>query len=789
MSGLTEEYTKFEQGLTVVGQAIPKADAHLKVTGRAEYIHDLELPGMLWGKILYSDRVNARILSIDTTEAERLPGVKAVLTAFNTPEVRFGFLKDNTALKRDRVRQYRDEVAAVAAVSRDIAETALALIRVEYEDLPAVFTVDEALADNAPLVHEIDPRGEPNVDNRLRLSTKFSAGDLEAGEAASAYVVEGEYETGWVTHCCLGTAGCVAEFEGEGNLTVHSSTQIPSLAKADFQEGLRQMGLRGKVRVVNTTIGGGFGSKLDTYAFEYIAILLAHRSKRPVKIVFDREEEFFATSPRQPMRMKVRQGCDSEGRLTFRDISLLLDNGAYTSWGATTPNVALLPASSLYRVPNVRFEATSVYTNNTYAQAMRGYGTPQVTFALECSMDELAEEAGIDPYAFRLLNANIAGEATPQGALAHSCGHKECLDQVAERLDWSAKHGRAKDDGVKVRGVGMACLMHVGGGANIYRSDGCATYLKMDDHGYIDVYTGSQDIGQGLDTVIRQIVAEVLGISIETIKVHVGDTDVCGWDAGCHASRSTFIAGNSALLAATEVRDHILAFAADFLDAPPNSLTLRDGMVLCSVDAGKNIKLEKLGRRAHFGNGTMFSASVFYEPESEVLGRDLKGNNSLAYTWGCHGVEVEVDTRTGQVEIVDYVAAHDVGRVINPLLLDGQVYGAIMQGVGYALSEELIVEQGRVMNPNFRDYKVLTALDVAPIRPPIVIETLDPEGPFGAKGVGEPGLVPVAPAIANAIYDAVGVRMHRLPMKAELILEGIQKHRAEGEAARQTLDE
>jgi xanthine dehydrogenase molybdenum-binding subunit len=492
------------------------------------------------------------------------------------------------------------------------------------------------------------------------------------------------------------------------------------------------------------------------------------------------------------MKVKIRQGCDAEGRLTFRDISLLLDNGAYTSWGATTPNVALLPATSLYRVPNARFNASSVYTNNTYSQAMRGYGTPQVTFALESSMEELAEQAGIDSYEFRLKNANVAGETTVQGALAHTCGHKECLEQVAALLDWPNKHGRksgdrvtvrgdgvtVRGDGVKVRGVGMACLMHVGGGANIYKSDGCATYLKMDDHGYVDVYSGSQDIGQGLDTVLRQIVAEVLGISTTVIKVHVGDTDVCGWDAGCHASRSTFIAGNSALMAATEVRDRILAFAAQFLGVPIDSLELRDGMVRCALDPSKDIKLDKLGRRAHFGGGTMFSASVFFEPESVPLDRDLKGNNSLAYTWGCHGVEVEVDTKTGQVEIVDYIAAHDVGRAINPLLLDGQVYGAILQGVGYALSEELVYDHGRLMNPNFRDYKVLTALDAVPVRRPLVIETLDPEGPFGAKGVGEPGLVPVAPAIANAVYDAVGVRMRRLPLKADLILEEILKERS-----------
>jgi CO/xanthine dehydrogenase Mo-binding subunit len=783
MSTLTEQQKRkqqerLQQELAVVGKPIAKADAGIKVTGQAQYIHDLELPGMLWGKILYSDRASAKIVSIDTSEAEKMPGVKAVITAYNTPEVRFGFLKDNTALKKDRVRQYRDEVAAVAATSLEAAEAAVAAIKVTYEDLPALFDPQEALAPDAPLVHELNPKGEPNKDNRLRLPWKFEAGDIDAGEAGSAYVVEGDYETGWVTHCCLGTAGTVARFDPQDNLTVHSITQIPSLAKTDFQEGLKQMGLKGKVRVVNTTIGGGFGSKLDTYAFEYIAILLAHRTKRPVKILFDREEEFFATSPRQPMKVKIRQGCDADGKLTFRDIFLLLDNGAYTSWGATTPSVALMPSSSLYRVPNVRFKATCVYTNNTYAQAMRGYGTPQVTFALESSMDELAEKAGFDPYDFRLRNANQAGETTPQEFKVGTCGHTRCLEEVAMRLEWDA-HRAAKSTGAaqpapdgKVRGMGMACLLHVGGGAKIYKSDGCGTIIKVDDLGFVDVYSGSMDIGQGLDTILRQIVAETLGVPFRQVNVVIGDTDVCPWDVGVHASRSTFVAGNSALGAAAEVREQILNAAADILDAPRESLSLADGKVVCSADPEKTTKLEKVLRKAHFGGNTMFMTAYFYEPPTDLLAGDFKGNFSMAYAWGCHGVELEVDTKTGQIEILRYVAAHDVGRAINPLLLAGQIYGAALQGVGYALAEEMVFEEGKLLNPNFRDYKLLTALDAVPVEP-VIVEDPDAAGPYGAKGVGEPGLVPAAPAIANAIYDAVGIRMNKLPMKPENVLAAL----------------
>jgi len=345
------------QGLRYVGKPVPKADARDKVKGAAIYIQDLELPGMLYGKILYSPVPHARIVRIDASKAERLPGVKAVLTGYNSPEIRFGFLRDNVALKKDKVRSTRDEVAAVAATSEEIAEEALSLIEVEYEELPAIFDPVEAMSQDAPLIHE------EKGSNILKLPWKFSAGDVEEGRRRAKYIVENTFETTWVTHCCMGTYGCVANFDGDGNLTVYSPTQIPSLAQRDFTSALSQMGLRGRVRVIQTKIGGAFGNKLDTYAHEYIAILLARVTGRPVKIIFTREEEFFATSPRQPSITTISQGCDENGRLTFREVKMILDNGAYTSWGATTPTVMVIPISSLYRVPNVYYEATCVYTN------------------------------------------------------------------------------------------------------------------------------------------------------------------------------------------------------------------------------------------------------------------------------------------------------------------------------------------------------------------------------------------------------------------------------------------
>ena len=754
-----------ESGWRYIGKRIPKLDAYEKVKGQAIYIQDLELPGMLYGKILYSRYPHARIKHIDTSKAEKLPGVMAVITAYNTPEIRFGFIKDNMALKRDKVRSTRDEIAAVAAIDPDIAEEALSLIEVDYEELPAVFDPFEAMEEGAPLIHE------ENGSNILKIKWRFSAGDIEEGKKRSKYMVKDRFETTWVTHCCMGTHGCIAQFDPSGNLTMYSPTQIPHLAQRDFTTALQQMGIKGRVRVIQTKIGGAFGNKLDTYAYEYIAILLAWKTGRPVKIVFTREEEFFATSPRQPAVIDIAQGCDENGKLTFRDVKMILDNGAYTSWGATTPTVMVLPISSLYRVPNVYYEAKCVYTNNTYCQAFRGYGNPQATWAVESSMDMLAEEAGIDPVEFRLINANEPGDVTPQKFRITTCALKECIEKVAKELEWEKRRGKERD---KSRGVGIACLMHVGGGARIYRSDGCGTIIKIDDFGNVDVMTGATDIGQGADTVVAQAVAEELGVRLEKVNVIWNDTAVCPWDVGVHASRTTFIACNSAIGAARILKEKLLSYASKLLGVPEDELDIKDGVVFAKDDPEKSMALDKLARKVHFRDrGNVLVADYYYDPPNEMYDKEMKGNISVTYTFGCHGVYVEVDKETGKVKILKYVAAHDIGRAVNPMLLEGQVEGGAVMGMGYALCERLISEKGRIMNTTFLDYKILTTLDIPPSIKSIFIETNDEAGPFGAKGIGEPGLVPTAPAIANAIYDATGIRLRRLPMTGErFILEG-----------------
>jgi len=751
------------QDLCTVGKRIPKIDAVDKATGRAQYIQDLKLPGMLYGKILYSKFPHARIAKIDTSKAKALPGVRAVITGEDIPEIKMGVYKDNRPLKAGKVRSYRDEVAAVAAADPETAEEALKQIEVIYEPLPGIFDPEEAMRKDAALVHE------EHKTNVLRMPWKLHYGDVEAARRDAAHVVEERFSTTWVTHCCMGTSGAVAEFDPANNLTIYTNTQIPSLAQKDFLGALKAMGINDRrVRVIKPCIGGGFGSKLDTYAYEYIAILLAYYTRRPVKIEFNRAEEFIATSTRQPTIAHISQGCNKKGKLLFRDISMILDNGAYTSWGATTPSVMMMPITSLYRVPNVRYEAKCVYTNNTYSQAMRGYGNPQATFAIESTMDMLAEKAGIDPIEFRRINANKSGDVSPQDLRITTCGLEECMDSVKATLEWD----RPKQKG---EGVGMASLIHVGGGARVYKSDGCGTIVKMDDFGKVDLFTGATDMGQGADTIVAQIAAEELGLQVEDIHVIHSDTDVCPWDVGAHASRTTFVAGNAALGAARKIKSRLLEMGAKQLEAPLEKLILRDRCIVHIENPEKRVEIGKLLRKAHFGHGgQMLMAEYFYDPANENMGKDFKGNMSMTYTFGSHGVRVKVDEDTGKIKILKYVAAHDVGKAINPMLLEGQVYGGVMMGIGYALTEQVVLDKGETMNPNFRDYKILTAKDVVPIEAP-VHETSDEDGPYGAKGIGEPGCVPTAPAVANAVYDAVGVRIKDLPVTPEKVLAAIRE--------------
>ncbi len=791
-----------------IGKPTPRPEGGDKLTGKARYIHDITLPGMLHGKIKFSDHAHARVLRIDTSKAEALPGVYAVITAWNTPELRIGFLRDNVVLKKERVRQFRDELAAVAAVDPETAQRAVELIEVEYEPLPAVFSPEEALAEGAPLVHETDARGKPRTTNLLDLTFAHNSGDLKAAERASRHIAEGHFKVPLIQQSCMGTAGCIAEFDAAGNLEITAKTQIPFLAQRDFTAALRTLGLAGRtVRVKVPTLGGGFGTGLDTHVYEYISILLAWRTGKPVKLLYTREEEFAYLSPRQSAEVHIRQGCDDAGRLTFRDIDVLQDNGAYTSWGATFPSVMLVPATSLYRVPAVRFDSRIVYTNNTYCQAMRGYGNPEVTWPMESTMDMLAEMVGIDAFEMRRINCNQPGETTPMGMQVTTCGLAECLDIAAKKIEWSAKRGTGRG---KSRGVGMASLMHVGGGGKIYRSDGSGIILKLDDYGTVNVSYGGVEMGQGLHAALTAMVAEGLGVKMSSVVINPTDTATCPWDVGTHASRGAFMAGNAALLACGKLRARLFEWAEryyapeveralaklkhkgesvepsrfDFRSLKAEDFELREGVIYprdASDIAWLRVDLGRFLRAVHFseqGAGTMFTQEAFYEPPTDLPDWSKgQGNMSANYTYGTQAVEVEVDRETGEVTILKLVFSLDVGRVLNRQTLEGQAYGAIAQGIGYALYEEVKTDRGRILNPGFTDYKLPTASEMNfPIDLDFV-ETNDPEGPFGAKGVGEPGLVPTAPAISNAIHDAIGVRIHDLPITPEKVLAALEEKR------------
>lgn len=781
---------------SLIGQRIPKLDAPDKAMGRMTYGHDVRLPGMLHGRILYSRYPHARVLNVDTSRAERLPGVKAVLTAADNPPTKFGYGKDNTPFKGDVVRCLRDEVAGVVATDPDTAEEALSLIKVEYEPLSPIFTAAEALAPGAPLLH-------PEHGSNLFTTYNYNHGDIEAGEAESDVVVEASYKLPYVNAAAMETSVVVAQFDSRGHLTLWSVTQIPFLLQRDLSEALNIPG--SQIRIIQTAIGGAFGRGLDIYPFEPIAALMSRQTGRPVRLAFSRQEEFTAGPARQPCQVTIRAGARKDGKITFRDVSALLDIGAYVSWGSVTPLVMMETVASLYEVPHVRFKADCVYTNNPITGAVRGYGNPQSTFFTETIMDRLAEALQMDQAAFRILNANRPNTQTPQGLVITSCGLKECLEAVAAAADRGAEAQRGAaergstfsdtgrgaaeqrsgsyqltmDSRSVKRGIGFASTLNVGGGARIYRSDGCGAVVKVDDFGHVTLISGSSEIGQGSETVLAQIVGDVLGLQVSDITVLNSDTDVKPWDVGVHASRTTFIAGNAAHMAALQARAQIFETAAEMLGVKPESLVARNGKIEVAADAEENpksIDLAKVVRSRHFRTGgQVIMGEGWYDPPTRLVDKDTyKGNISATYGFGSQMAEVEVDTETGVVRVLRLACANDVGRAINPMAVEGQIEGGAQMGLGYALTEELIVKEGRVLNPDFRLYRLFTAADMPHIET-YLIETDDPEGPFGAKGVGEMGGTPTAAAVANAIYNAVGVRLTELPMTPERVLAALDK--------------
>ena len=760
---------------TRIGQRIPKPDAPDKATGKTRYINDMVLPQMLIGKILHAGRPHAEIVSIDTSAAEHLPGVHCVLTGKDAAGLKFGFVRDNVALK-SKVRCDHDEVAAVAAETEEIACQALSLIKVEYRDLPGVFSPEQGRMKDAPLIHDDFPQNKS-------LHFEFRHGDLPTAEAASDFIADNVFRVHPVTHCCMGTSCAIADFDSNGKLTIWSQTQYPYNYKMDLAPAL---GMHpGDIRVIQPPVGGAFGSKLDVYPYEPIAALLARKTGRPVKVIYTREEEFKSAPTRQAAVIHMRTGCTRDGTLTFRSAEVLLDNGAYTSWGPTIPVVMMRTTSGHYRVPVVHFNAQAIYTNNPYAGSFRGYGNVQTTFATAQQMDMLAEQLDMDPIDFHLKNAQKSGEVTPQKAFLRECALAECLTTAAQACDYTRKHKQYaaawEQNGRYKKGIGLASSIHNAGGAKIHKSDGCGTILKVDDYARVTVITGASEIGQGIDAIINLIVSEELGVPLEHITIINNDSDIAPWDVGVHASRTTFIAGNGARRAAAKARQQILDAAGRTLKLPVADLDMRGGFVVQKSCGTKLIKLEKLLRQMHFQpEPELVMVTDYYEPNSQPEGGDHISDHSAAYAHAVHIAEVTVDTLTGEVKVDKVTSAQDVGRVLNRMGLEAQIEGGIAMGLGYALSEDMRLEKGQLQNPCFRDYKVLTAPEM-PALDLHFIESDCAEGPYGAKGASELPTIVIAPAIANAVYNATGIRFLNPPLTAEKVARAIWEKQQAGE--------
>ncbi len=751
------------EALRVVGRRLPKLDAPQKVAGKTVYADDLRMSGMLVGAILRSPHAHARIVSIDVSAAEQLPGVHAVIHAGNVEQRPFDYNHDNIPLKPDKVRFIGDEVAAVAAIDEETAQRALELIRVEYEVLPAVFDPFEALEEGSARIHD----ELPGVTGNVAMRWDFDDGDVDAAAARAAVIVEGHYSSPQAAPAPIETHVIVASFDPDGHLTVWSPVHMVFM----YRKGLADcLGLDWqRITVIQPPVGGSFGGKIDIDPHDFITVLLARQARRPVRLVMSREEEFIGTRTRQPIHFKLRTGADADGNLLFRDAEIVSDNGAYNGWGSHAMLVAMNTITSMYRVPASRVRCAVVYTNKNYGGSVRGFGNPQATFAVEQQMEELADALGLDPMDLRLRNANQSGDVTPQGMEITSCGLSECLEIVREQSGWDERRGRMRD---QHRGLGGAAFIHVGGGARIYGSDGCGAMVKVDDSGQVTLITGASELGQGSETVLAMIVAEEIGVPLDAVHVVNSNTDVKPWDVGVHASRTTFVAGNAARMAAAKVRDELLDTASEVLGAPVDQLSIRDGSVEVEGEPERRMDYARLLRRGLLREkGSVVMATAFYDPPTQMQ-KDHRGNISAAYGFGAHVAEVEVDPGTGMVRLLNLWTAHDVGRAINPMSCEGQIEGGAAMGIGLALSEELVIFDGRIAAPNLHDYGLPTAMDVPRIVVNLV-ETIDPLGPFGAKGVGEAGIIPPAAAIANAIADATGIRPRAYPMRPWKVKEWI----------------
>ncbi|MEJ8566048.1 xanthine dehydrogenase family protein molybdopterin-binding subunit [Elongatibacter sediminis] len=767
--------------LKIIGTNVTRPDAHDKVTGGKNYPVNFSLPGMLHTGILRSPYAHAKIVSIDTTEAEKLPGVKAVLTPDDVPQRPFTpvyfvpaqarSMVQDFVIMSDTVRWVGQPVAAVAAVSPEVAAQALELIDVEYDELPAVFDPEEAVGEGAPRLWE-------HAEDNIAKHAKFEAGDLEAGFAEADHVFEGCYQTQRVHTCYMEPRVCVAEADSRGRIKILSSMQhsFGLREKLAFALGIPES----DVNVIKPDyIGGGFGGKLDIGFIEPIASLLALKTGRPVRAQHTRAEDFISTT-RNPIKVYLKTGVKNDGTFTARYIKSVLDCGAHATHGSEVIMVHGLYGTFFpWNCPNQTWEGYTVYTNNMIGGGYRGYGAPQGCFAVESQNDEICEKLGLDPIEFRLKNTWREGDPHPvlPGHELNTYRLQECLEQGAERSGFRNRGKAGSGSGIRKRGIGFAChplwVSGCVGFPDIYEHAGATVKLNRD--GTADVVSACVDIGSGQNTMLTQVVAEELSLAADRVRLVYADTDTAPFDAPTHASRATYSAGTATRAAAVAAKKRLFQAAAAVMEANADDLELRDGKVAVKGDPSTAVPMTDIIERAEspFIQTTEDGpAPTTLAEKGTIIGTASMAPPSNPSPCAAEFVEVEVDTETGEVDVLNVVYAHDIGRVFHPKSAEGQVEGGFQQGMGYALMEHIVFDPdtGACLTGDFLDYKMPTAVEMPRNIESIFIESIEPTGPFGAKSLSEMCIIVPAPAIANAIYNAVGVRVKDLPITPEKIL-------------------
>ncbi len=765
-----------------VGASLPRLEAGDKASGRARYADDVRLPGMLHAALATSPHAHARIRGWRTEAAAAVPGVKAILTgaALEGPRAG-GIVKDEFMVARDKVRYVGEPVAAVAATDAAAAERAAALIEVDYEPLPAVLSIDEALADGAPVLHEefasyvrtLEGGGGGNVV----FASSVTEGDVDRAFAQCDVVVEGTFETQAQHHVYLETNGCVADVDASGRITLHVTCQSVHHVQQRVAEELGEPMAR--IRAVATRVGGGFGGK-HASGIHSIAAWLARAARRPVKLVLSRTQDFEVQRCRHPARIWMKTGATRDGLILARDVRITTDGGAYADESPPVLAFALLMARGPYRIPHVRAQGRAVYTNKLRSGSFRGFGNPQASFAGESQIDELATRLGLDPVELRLKNGMRPGDTAFGGQPVPSCALLECLERV--RAAQREAPALAPLPGCR-RGIGQAVMSHVSG------LMGTAASVQLRTDGSVALSTGCVDLGQGADTTMVQICADLLQIPVERISYAPQDSDSSPYNWKTAGSRSTYMTGRAVAVAAGEFRERLFERAAELIECAPADLELKPGPRVGVKGAGLDVTFKQIAMHSLFKSGGPIAAAhgfVFdgppFDPKRAAV-HQLAFANLGVYTFGAHCVEVDVDEGTGKVVVRRAWCAHDVGRAINPGSCEGQIQGGFVQGMGYALTEAMQWNaEGWLTTVTLADYKIPGILDAPPEIHPIVLEHPDPSHPVGAKGIGEPSLVGAAPAIANAIHDAVGARLRRLPMTPERVLEAMDALESRGDA-------